>query len=726
MKASESAGTWPGLLLKVAVLVTLLGGAFLPALSRAMQLLVLVALLGAIGWTGWRVARRLLPDFGTASLWVAAFTIASACAVLVVTVLGHFGQLRPAPFLLCIGALFAVSSFLGAPPRATQQLPLNRLDFEAALLLTAALAIALSGAGEIARTKYRPAGFGPDDLSYHLPAVATWSQYGDLRMIKFPVGDRSTTFYPIVGEISSWVLLAPFRDSDFAARWSQLPFALFSFLAVAAIGLRLGLAGRSAAFAAILYASIHRVFPILALSAGNDHSAAFFTLAALDGVLATARRPAAGNAIYSGLALGLLAGTKYIGVVFAATVLGVLLLGLVADRIPWRKTLSLASMAAAAAVLTGGYVYVRNLVVAGNPLFPAPVRILGREVLPGWQEVTLAFRRSLPEFHIDLVSFLLRRRDLLGPFFPATLLPAAILAPAVALIRRQRLEWIAVLTLPLVFFLEFLFVMHDHRDMRYFMAGLALAAIAFSWLVQPIARWGIWLRSVLCALIAYHAVRRLGLASWAEVAATVLLAILAYGILRLRSRDFGRWALAAAVLVIAISISLALGDTVEKYQRVKLDDQYAASALERIAGKGANVSYVGLNRPYHYFGSRLQNRVQILPTGVPVAAQYFEWRGTAEFPFDDPHYEKWRRFLKLRKIRFVVVDRSPWENPERYWLVHHPGQFRLLYEDSWTEIWECPVSRPRRTGKGEGLFKGGSDAEGLSLAVAGFHPRRSR
>ena len=69
-------------------------------------------------------------------------------------------------------------------------------------------------------------------LSYHLSEVATWIRYGDLRMLRFSMGDPSTPFYPVLGEMASWVLIAPFRDSDVAARWSQLPFALFSFLAV--------------------------------------------------------------------------------------------------------------------------------------------------------------------------------------------------------------------------------------------------------------------------------------------------------------------------------------------------------------------------------------------------------------------------------------------------------------------------------------------------------------
>ena len=72
--------------------------------------------------------------------------------------------------------------------------------------------------------------------------------------------------------------------------------------------------------------------------------------------------------------------------------------------------------------------YLRNAVSTGNPVFPSPVRLLGRDLLPGWDHVSLAHRRTLPEAAIDVPHFLTQRRDLFGPLFPYTMLPAALLA----------------------------------------------------------------------------------------------------------------------------------------------------------------------------------------------------------------------------------------------------------------------------------------------------------
>ena len=102
--------------------------------------------------------------------------------------------------------------------------PSRRLRVETALLAAALLAVAFAGLHDIHVLRYQPAGaHGFDDISYHLSEVATWIRYGDLRMIRFSMGDPSTPFYPVLGELSSWVLIAPFGDSDVAARWSSSP-----------------------------------------------------------------------------------------------------------------------------------------------------------------------------------------------------------------------------------------------------------------------------------------------------------------------------------------------------------------------------------------------------------------------------------------------------------------------------------------------------------------------
>lgn len=705
-------------LLTAAVLVA---GAAWAGSPRAFQVLVFAAMIAGLWGTGSRLARWLVPDWGLLSRWVAAFTFAVAVAVVPATWMGHFGVMWPGVFLAWTAGAYLLSRFLpvrdpGAPTDrpGTGPAPSRRDRIETALLVSAAAAIAMVGLADMFRLRFAPAGpYGFDDISYHLASVATWLRHGDLRMMRFSVGDASTPFYPVLGEVSSWVLFAPFRDSDVAARWTQIPFGLFSILAVAALSRRLGLSPRLSALAAILFASLHRVIPMLALSAGNDHSTSFFTLAAVDGGLALVRRPRPGAAVATGATLGLLLATKYIGVLYAPVVLLILGLAWLLERrdpgsearIPARAAIALAGLLAAVLAVTAGYTYLRNAVTTGNPIFPAPLTLFGADVFPGWESARITQRDTAPEFRINVLRFLTLRRDLFGPFFPFTMLPAALAAPLVALGRKR---WVAALafTLPTLFFLEFLFLMHDHRDMRYFVPAIALAAVAFAWLIDGLGPRALPIRILLLALITYQAARRLGMSDAREVLLTLALFGLGAFVVREGWEQAPpsrlRRAVPAAVLIVGIA-ALPLGWLVDIYQETKLTERPAAFAMDALAGPGgAKIAYVGLNQPYLYFGRRIQNDVQIVPRNWDLDAQYYRWGSPVTDPFAFTTYRRWRRILERLGIQWIVVVRTPWEDPERAWIGQRQGDFRLAWQDMETEIWKVLPRTPAAKEPGGG------------------------
>lgn len=691
---------------------------------RVFQVIVFLGMLAALWSAGSRLARWLAPDWPPLSRAVAAFSLAVGIAVVPATWMGHFGMLRPTPFLVWIAAAFLLSQFLsqrsvgaGLVPALNGEKPSRAVRIERALLLAAALAIALTGLREIRGMRYRPPELY-DDLSYHLSTVATWVRHGDLRMVRFSMGDPSTPFYPVLGEVTSWALIAPFRDSDVAARWTQLPFALFSFLAVAAIARNLGLGRRDAALAAISYAGIHHIFPFIAIGAGNDHATSFFTLAAVDGALNLARRPRAGAAAVTGAALGLLLATKYIGVLFAPVIVVLLILAILVERrrtegerVSPRTLAGLVLLLAATMAVTGGYTYLRNAVTTGNPLFPAPMRLFGLEVFPGWPGVTPAWQDTSPEARIDVWRFLTRRTRLFGSYFPFTMLPAAVLAPLLALARRRWREAL-VFSLPAVFFLQFLFLMHDHRDNRYFLPGIALAAVALAWLLAQAGRRAVPIRAVLLAWIFWQVIRDFKWTMTSRVL-TAFGLLLAAALLEMawqkwrpseegsrRSRIRPWWRIAAAGLLLAAAVPL--GAMVATYQKVKLVREPAALALERLAGPdGARVAYAGLNKPYLFYGSRLQNELEIVPRSRALDARTYRWGSRLAEPYNEiSSYRRWRGNVERLGIEYVVVIRSPWEDPERRWLAHRTEGFQRVYADAVTEIWRVLPRRAAASGHG--------------------------
>lgn len=687
--------------------------------DRRLQAVVLLALLLGLWRIGSTLVSLLRLDLEPLSRIVETFTFAVAFGSVAATWLGHFGALRPAPFLLVIAAAVLAASWIrqreaeeppdspaldeDAPVRGARALA-DRVETIAAL--GAGAAMMLGYAVEALRRFALPLHGGPDDLSYHLTAVAVWQRWGDLRMVKFSMGDWGTAFYPILPELSSWALLAPFRDSDVAARWSELVFALASLVAVAAVAGRLGVERRAALLAAALYGALHLV-AALAFAAGNDHLTAFFTLAALDAALACAERPRLGRFAYLGAALGLLVASKYLGVFNALTVLAVFAVALTlrprrVDAAGEVRPRWLAGMAALVATLAlaGGYTYLRNWVSTGNPVYPQAVHVGTHQLFAGREELSLGGRRGGEESEIDLWEFLAGPDNELGGFSPFTLLPAALLAPLWAAARRRWLA-AAVLAVPAAFFVEFLYLTWDHRSSRYVFAGAALAAVAFAWLTERLGSVGTWLRIAALAVLLFRYARWLEVRGvWELLAALLLLAGAA-----IAAHRWTRWQgvtraagkpLIAAGIAIAV---LALGCNVDRYQRTKLAGSPAAMALERLTGgRGATVGYVGLNQPYLFFGSRLQNDVRIVPRSFNLRAEHYRWGGVPERPFRHSTFARWIGVIKILGIQYVVVVRSPDENPERTWMANHWDRFRRVYVDDTTEIWKLltPAEAPPR------------------------------
>jgi hypothetical protein len=310
------------------------------------------------------------------------------------------------------------------------------------------------------------------------------------------------------------------------------------------------------------------------------------------------------------------------------------------------------------------------------------VKVFGVEVFPGWPDVTTAEQASAPEFKIDVWDFLTRRSRMLGSYFPFTLLPAALLAPLLALWRRR---WEAALTFALaaVFFLEFRYLMADHRDIRYFLPAIGLAAVAFAWLLEEIGPRAIPVRDVVLAWIAFQSGRHVG----APAVGMLLVVVLGVLLERRRIPPFPPWMRWAAVGAVAIA-AVPLGWVVSHYQREKFARLPGPLALERLVGpRGARVAYAGYNQPYFFFGSRFQNDLQIVPRSRRLDAQYYGWGTEIVDPYVEGTYRRWWDSLQERDIEYVVIVRGPWEDPERRWVSRRTDDFALAWADPQTEIW---------------------------------------
>ena len=198
-----------------------------------------------------------------------------------------------------------------------------------------------------------------DALKYHLALPRLWLQLGSIGNPFW----RWEGFNPSAIEMLYAQGLALGGGSSAAVL-----HAVFGVLCAAAIfGLarELGgnvLAGLVAAFLFVLQG----IVTWEATSAFIELGLSFYVvLAVWYGVRVVEGRDAAVAVVWVGAFAGAAAGTKYLGLVPAALVLAALVVTTLARRAPFQ-----ALSACLAALATGGAWYVKNLIVAGNPLYP--------------------------------------------------------------------------------------------------------------------------------------------------------------------------------------------------------------------------------------------------------------------------------------------------------------------------------------------------------------------
>lgn len=700
------------------------------SLLASGDVLVAIALVVGLGRAAFRAARALLPGEDTATMATASLTLLVATWTAYGTVLGHLGILTPRYALA--GAALAVVATGRAERKAERHVtgPSRPVGLERALLGVTMAFFAASLVVELARQFHAPPGAqGYDDTSYHLSAVATWFQWGDLRMIKFPVGDGSTSFYPFAGELFSYLLLAPLNGVDVLARWSELPFGLGALIALASIGRQLAFRDVTTAMVVAIHASSRRIFPTGLLGAGNDHAMAFFLLSATSCALMLRTRRDLGAWVLLGSSIGLVIGTKYSGPMLLPGLLVLVTIGSAAQlrsgerwtvRRRLRSTAAGALLAIGVAACVGGYPYLRNAATSGNPVFPATVRLFGQPVFQGWGGETLEGFAVRGRSEIDPLGFLWERVDLLGPLFRWTLLPSALLAfPVAALVfvarrlRRPRsgtdpfddLAQFVLLGLPIAHYFAFVYLMVDHRDIRYAYGALALSAVSAGWLVERLPPV---VSSILRPLVVAAALFTLASGRWSvggpglALTLSALAALFVLGGLLLRSgrpfanRDELRRALPAVAVVALLALAALGGRLVNSYVVQRLRVLPASAFVARTAPPGTTVAFCGGNQPYLFFGSRLERPVLYVPTfdfrsetsrlRPPLAATFYTWKGPLEFPHERADRRQWLQNLEFLEVSLVVVARTGDEQPERDWISASPDAFRRIWKDARFEV----------------------------------------
>jgi len=607
-----------------------------------------------------RLATRALPT-GPSRL-VGSTVLYGAICVLTLFVCGVMGQLNAVGAASVVTALFATEWLtLGALPKS-DAIAMRKAE----LLALAGLATAATVWGGIA---LGGATYAWDDLTYHAAVPAWWVQSGSLGVPPLTY----QAYYPMNSEmLSLWFML---DGSDTHIRMGVVLWAAMTATAGVAIGHINGRNVAGGALAMTVFLATPRVWEIGQSTSAPDLAVAGLGLSALALAWSPGSRSPLPTAALCGVAVGLALGAK----VSMAPIALLLAMWWVLEsrRIDDFRALWIF---AAAVVMFGGWWYLRNLGLTGNPIFPAAFGpFAGPMDAAAQRETSLLGVLMRPERYPGALSKILYwRLDWPAPL--GVLSAVGYLSGLIAMRRawrfdRRHAHWLLLLVSSgLLFVAIFVVAPYSgttnqpdyalHKMVRYLTLPFALGLALLPAALPPVRQTGALLKPV---------PRTLGIA--------VLLVVL-FGI---ASRGPAKAAANSESLFAWDNKKRPIGQAWAALE--DLPDGSRIATMTVLPGSHAFL--------YPLFGRRFQHTpVSVLPDGSARGFLHEEWRQRDGWWWEFEHEPKTERLIaNLRAIGVDYIIVSKWSKseawpPQRKSLKDHLGSKAIVYQDKYSEIWK--------------------------------------
>ena len=565
-------------------------------------------------------------------VWLRGLLGAVAFVVITEAALGFTGATAAATPLIASAALVAGALAVrrawraSREPAATTSAPrATAADAFAVMALVVALGSRL-GAG----LHHAGGAFTYDVLSYHLHLPASWWAAGRVGVVPTPFGDQAPAYAPANAELTYLLALAATGNLRLAHA-GQAAYAALAALAIVATARQLGVTRRLAAGAALAFLFIPEVWQ-QATGAMADLALAAFLLACLPFLLRLREQRDHRDVLALGTALGLAVGTKYVGAVLALPLLAASAWALVrnAGAPGWSR--GRASGALAALLFAcGGFWYIRNAVLTGDPTFPVTLNLggltLGRGLYGGPEMRRWLYHLPVTDFEPLLQMFtetgwgflLCLAGGLTARLVQRRPLPVAVFAGYIAL------AWLAI----------------PYQQSRFLFAawggGALVTAAAAARAGRPALRELAFAPAIVGEAWQYPTPARLLTAAlWAVAAALGTRQSPAPAL----GRPPGRWAAAApwlgppavGLLVLGLIVWTRLPGHADP-QPARIGDGHDAGwdhARSRLHGR--RIAYSGSNLPLPLWGWHLENRIHYVNIAGKLSYVLHDFRSPAPGP----------------------------------------------------------------------------------------------
>lgn len=528
--------------------------------------------------------------------------------------------------------------------------------------------------------------FGWDSLNYHFTFPVEWLKHGNLDNPIVISDDPAPSYYPINGSLIFFWWMLPLKNF-FIADLAQLPFFILALLAVFNISKKIGLSGEHSFYSAVLFGVMPNFFKQLEIAYVDIMVAALF-LISLNFIFNLAKEFSWKNIFLSAVSCGLMLGTKSLAL-FYCLLLFIPVFFLFSKDLSKalvRKRFLQAGVFLATVILLGGFSYMRNFFLTGNPFYPLDAEIFGKIIFKG------AVGRASYAAHFLSQDYALTKflfHEGLGLQTILFVLPAVILAlPVYLYLSRKRLDFLKIyfFLLPFILYVIFRYLI-PLGNVRYIYNLLALGLIGGFYIYQKFNVPAKAIKAVMtiCLLASISE-----LAGHQELIWSLILSAAAF-MLFLSPSFVKRIAGILVLLILLPALFLLNADyTRNEYSRYVKNSPFWPDATQawfwlNNNTKGSNISYVGRPVPLPLYGTGFKNNVFYSSVNAvdPVRLHYFK---NARLKWDYA-FEQTHRNLEEPGNYRADAKESDWiEN-----LKKHKAGYLFVYSLHQTKSIEFPI-----------------------------------
>lgn len=555
--------------------------------------------------------------------------------------------------------------------------------------------------------------FGWDSLNYHFTFPVEWLKQGNLYNPPTISDDPTPTYYPINNCLYYFWLIAPFKNV-LIADLGQIPFLILSFIACFAIARKFNLSRELAFYSAGLFVITPNFFKQIEVGYADIMMTALL-LTTLNLLFSLNRKFNLRYLIISGISFGLFFGTKTLSLAYSLA-LGLFFIYILVKNSKGLRLVGYGSLFLGLIALFGGYGYIRNFILSGNPLFPLKAVLMGKTVFKGvMPTATYLVRWTYEGYNLGKLFF----HEGMGLQLLILIFPATFLAFPIILIRSKGIKLsfplVYLSLLPAILFAIFTFIIPQLWT-RFLYPYLAVGSVMATYLLKTLKVPSKAIRAlvVICFLTSIAE-----FCGYWELGFSLLATVSFFLILPLFIKRFKRRKVRVTMtssLFIILSLSLVIGQQWylnHEYQRYLSHAPYWEGAMKAWQWlndntKAQRIAYTGRPVPFPLYGTGLKNDVYYVSVNNIHPAQLhlypqgnLNWK---EYRYDHidrvlrrsenyrgkADFNRWYRNLvgENTDYLFVYILEERYTPVEGLWAQVHSDKFQLVLNNPDARIYK--------------------------------------